>query len=312
MPFAPSYSSQSIPSTPAPPVPSLPPEHQRNVASPMGDPFSASHRAFLESKPLPPVIGSPRRREADDNDDRSMVFVDKVLPESTSTKQLESSSSIKPAKRRSMSAGETELKKAMLTSSTPTPIVERKDVPAHNLGDTTLNHILVDFQGELSQLDPDHNSNLDLHDPSTPARRATRSKTNEHILDSPSHEVEKSPTAGSPVLSLEIPSHSLDDSPQKSQVSPIVPPRSSSLLQKPRLATRPSSIGVPYNTPPRHASGPLRSRTGPLLGLQPNSRDAGRLRTLHRSTASSSEPSLIPTGDDTHACQFTPGLWLYL
>jgi len=241
-----------------------------------------------------------------------MVFVDKVLPESTSTKQPESSSSINPTKRRSMSVGETELKKAMLTSSTP-PVVERKDVPAHHLGDTTLSHILVDFQGELSQLDPDHNSNLDLHDPSTPARRAARSKTNEHILDSPSHEVEMSPTLKSPVLSLQIPSHSLDDSPQKSQVSPIVPPRSSSLLQKPRLATRPSSIGVPYNLPPRHAStSPLRSRTGPPSGPQPSSRDASRLRTLHRSTASSSEPSLIPTGEDMHACQFYLGFWLYL
>jgi hypothetical protein len=47
--------------------------------------------------------------------------------------------------------------------------------------------------------------------------------------------------------------------------------------------------------------GAPRSNTAPVSGLLSpgGGRDAARLRAMHRSTASSSEPSLVPVMDDT-------------
>jgi PH/SEC7 domain-containing protein len=308
LPTPSAYSSQSTIES-APPVPPIPTEYQRGAVSPTNESLSASQRAILDSKPLPPVKGTPRKGHSDDIDDRSMVFVDKIIPpEFTHNRAPDTPTSIKAAKRRSMSVGEAELKKAMLASSlsaAPPPIIDKKHITAQHPGDTTLNNILDDFKGELSQLDPVQKSILDLRDPSTPARRAARSKIDTTVFDSTPRELERSPSQTSPVLSLQIPSHSLEDSPQKLLSSPIVPPRTAS-LQKARPTSRPSSIGPQYAISPRHASSPLRSRAGPSnLQTYTTSREASRLRSLHRSTASSSEPSLIPVGDDAHACQCT-------
>ncbi|RDB16953.1 hypothetical protein Hypma_002582 [Hypsizygus marmoreus] len=316
-PSTPTYGSPSLFDAFTPPVPPIPVEHRDErtpVGSPIADVFTVSQRNQpLTSKPLPPLLGSPGMRESDDVDERSMVFVERVAShEPPSIKPIESSISASTVKRRSLSVGDAELKKAMTTTSSAAPLPptpKRKD-DLTRLEDSTLNGILDDFKGELSQLDPIHGS-LDLRDPSTPARRAAlRSKTDGLLLSHTTHEVRPearksasmSTPPTSPTLTLHIPSHQLDDPPKSApSPSPIVPPRSSS-LQMPRPTARPNSIGSPRGVASRHASSPLRSKTGPGSYLpSPSPRDTARLRSLHRSTASSSEPSLIPNGGDAHA-----------
>lgn len=246
--------------------------------------------------------------EIDDNDEHSIVFVRSV--NSPDLNRPGPRSSLSSGKRRSMSVGEADLKGVIQKthSNSPLPRTPEKDDISPRLEDVTLNGILDDFKGELSQLDPISGS-LDLRDPSTPSRYpALRSKTDSLIL---SHDIQEerpevtksksTPTySGSPTLTLHIPSLQMDESPKKDNPpSPIVPPRSSS-LQISRSTKRPESVGSPRGTTSRHPTSPLRSRSGPVTGLSsPIPRDNSRLRTLHRSTASSSEPSLIPVGDNT-------------
>ncbi|TFK44669.1 hypothetical protein BDQ12DRAFT_29737 [Crucibulum laeve] len=74
----------------------------------------------------------------------------------------------------------------------------------------------------------------------------------------------------------------------------IVPPRSSSL----QTPVRPTIAGSSRSN--RQSTSPLMSRIGAPSNSTPQSpRDTNRLRVLHRSSASSSEPSLVPIGDDT-------------
>ncbi|GLB37099.1 putative pleckstrin homology domain containing protein [Lyophyllum shimeji] len=294
-----SYASTSIFDAFTPPVPPIPAEHQRTpVASPIADVFTVSQRASSATKPLPPI--TPNMRESDDLDDRSMVFVERAISQEESGQKPESASAAKARKRRSMSVGDAELKKAMLATLSVSPLPatsERQSDPPH-VDDSTLNGILDDFKGALSQLDPVYSS-LDLKNPSTPARKVAYRSTTEGRLRPETRELDSVPT--SPMLSIHIPSHHLDNSPKKDQrdppPSPIVPPRSSS-LQMPRSSERPVSIGSPRGITSRHASSPLRSRVGPSNLSSGSPRDTARLRTLHRSTASSSEPSLIPNEDD--------------
>ncbi|EKM80935.1 hypothetical protein AGABI1DRAFT_83872, partial [Agaricus bisporus var. burnettii JB137-S8] len=49
--------------------------------------------------------------------------------------------------------------------------------------DTTFHNIIDQFKGELSQLESNSNTTLDLQDPSTPARQeAYRKKTRESVI----------------------------------------------------------------------------------------------------------------------------------
>lgn len=259
------------------------------------------------SKPLPPITVSPVLRRSDDSDERSMIFVDKMAAEDATT-SLEYSNTIKASKRRSRSIGEAELKKAMTSASSHPPLRSTTDNTPSHLDYPALNGILDDFKGELSQLDPVSGSSLVLRDPSTPSRRAPfQSKTDGSVLLTNNQEEypDSSPRAhaASPTLTLQIPSHQIDDLNDRTSApsSPIVPPRRSSLQ---RSTSRPHSIASPRGITSRHPSSPLRSRSGPVLGpSSPTPRDNTRLRTLHRSTASSSEPSLIPTGDDGRICE---------
>ncbi|KAF8893380.1 hypothetical protein BD779DRAFT_1046084 [Infundibulicybe gibba] len=315
-PPTPLYSTPSLFDAFPPPVPPLPVQHQRTpVGSPIADVFSATqHSSPVTQKPLPAIMGSPAIRDSEDVDERSMVFVDKapVLPLAGSIlnkkqPELPTNNTSTVGKRRSMSVGDAELKKAMgnLSAAAPLPLTpevsHKQEVPQWE--DTTLHGILDDFKGQLSQLDPNSDSSLDLRDPSTPARRAAfRSQTDSAFSSSkqdPRPDVKKSATYPvTPTLTLEMPS-TLDDEGEKSDPpSPIVPPRISSLQTPVRSSSRPHSIGSPRTTSPRHGTSPLRSRTGGSGGVGHNPRDAARLRIMHRSTASSSEPSLIPSGDD--------------
>lgn len=303
-----SYTTSSLFDAFAPPVPPLPVEHLRTpVGSPIADVFRGSPHTSQSNKPLPPITDTLRLRPSDDSDERSVVFVDKMAADDI-VMYSEQSNTIKSSKRRSMSIGEAELRKAMASASSASPLrstFDRKDNTPSQLDDPTLNGILDDFKGELSQqLDPVSGSSLVLRDPSTPSSRtALRSKTHGLILHPNNQEaLGKSSTAptpsATPTLMLQVPFHQTDDPSDKTSVpsSPIIPPRSSSLQ---RSTSRPHSIGSPRGITSRHPSTPLRSRSGPALGLSsPTSRDSPRLRTLHRPTGSSSEPSLIPTGDD--------------
>ncbi|KAF9461278.1 hypothetical protein BDZ94DRAFT_822072 [Collybia nuda] len=294
----------------SPPVPLVPVEHQRSpVGSPIADVFSAEQRMSFSTKPLPPIIGQQDVAEGDDNDEHSMIFVEST--KSSNSKHPGPPHSLNIRKRRSMSVGEADFKGIVQKTHSNSPLPrtpERGNNIPLRLEDVTLNGILDDFKGELSQLDPISGS-LDLRDPSTPSRYVTLQSKADEPLFSPKLQEEPPEVArsnpvrnhiDSPTLILHIPSLQMDDSHRKDNLpSPIVPPRSSS-LQISRSTTRPESIGSPRGISSRHPTSPLRSRSGPTSSFpSPNPRDNSRLRTLHRSTASSSEPSLISTGDDT-------------
>ncbi len=218
------------------------------------------------------------------DDDRSMVFVEKLGTPSPQKMMRSKSAETSGAygKRRSMSVGDVELKQALAaslaTASTP---------PQRAFGeDSTLNGILDDFQGELSQLETISTS-LDLRDPSTPARRAAymRSKTDGAVSSSSraghTTHLTKHVSLTTPILTL-----NLEDGDTRPELSPIVPPRTSSLQMPSMASSAPSAFGSPRGQGSRHGSSPLRSSTGPT--------PSRGLRGMHRSTASSSEPSLIP------------------
>lgn len=290
-PSIPSF-SQSFVDSATPPVPPIPAEHQRTASPFVNDASNASnHIAWTERKPLPEVT-MPMMQEGKINEDRPKAAVEKVLPS-----PFETTASVKATKRRSMSVGEAELKLATLTGVPPSPIGTEKNVQEQHHEGTTLNSVLDSFKGELSHLDPIHCSNSKLR---TPPHRS-QIKLDEAISNSSPKMTETAEK--SPVISLQIPSHTLDYSPRQSTT---VPPRTSS-LRKPRSATRPNSIGPQFVSSARHASSPHKPRTvHPSNPQLLHSRDAARLRTLHRSTASSSEPSLVPV-EDAHipACDLT-------
>ncbi|KNZ80519.1 PH and SEC7 domain-containing protein C11E3.11c [Termitomyces sp. J132] len=308
----------SIPTTPhheipsffdafAPPVPPIPIEHQQRtpVGSPIADIFTSSNalRSPDTAKPLPSVTTS--MKENGDPDERSIVLVERTLINESANSKPDPVNADKAKKRRSRSISENDLKKAMMivTSSQPAATPEnRRSGP--RIGDISFTGILDDFKGELAQLDPACGL-LDLQVPSTPGRKiAVRSATDGLHPDSNVRpEIKKSnsvPTPSTtPMLMLQIPSHQLEtDSPKKDVISsPIVPLRTTS-LQMPRPTARPMSMIGSSRSTSRHASSPLRSRNGPTANPHTGSpRDTGRLRTLHRSVASSSEPSLIPNGE---------------
>ncbi|KAG6812608.1 hypothetical protein H0H92_001959 [Tricholoma furcatifolium] len=311
-PTTPTHGSPSLLDAFTPPVPPIPPEHRPRspVSSPIADSFTKSpnvqnvSRVLDSLKPLPPVTA--KMRESDELDG-SMVFVERTLSNEDTASKLDIAT-LRARKRRSRSISESELKRVMGASSAPSTVAERRpSVP--RIDDIAFSGILEDFKGGLTQLDSAYNS-LNIERPSTPVRNTSPRPTADATDDGPSPqptlrpENKKSNTMPAPqttpLLVLQIPSHQLEsDSTKKEPASPIIPPRSSS-LQMPRSTARPTSmIGSPRNTS-RHASSPLRSRSG--LAYNPpasSARDTTRLRTLHRSTASSSEPSLIPN-EDTH------------
>ncbi|KAF6761177.1 Sec7 domain GEF [Ephemerocybe angulata] len=280
----PSYTSNSghtsvFGAFPPPPVPPLPQPQRSHSGSPIADVFTTSNRPHLDtSKPLPTIVAAMGNTSSshspvpDDGDDRSMVFVDKKTPISSST-----------IKRRSLSVGQADLKP---------PDEKRPDTGSTD--DSHLHGILNEFRGQLSQLDPIavQNPTLDLRDPSTPARQhAYRKKSivipprtsslyspaGPHQPRSPTSHVGSNGAASTSSLS--------------NSVNPAVSPRLSSG----------SGYGMGMPSSFNHGKAlPSRAHSGPASGmLSPGGgRDGARLRVLHRSTASSSEPSLLPALDD--------------
>jgi PH/SEC7 domain-containing protein len=267
----------------APPVPPLPFQETNGV----------SFRPVDLAKPLPEAPTATML----DGDESLVIVNNRVL--STKTDDA----TIKRTKRRSMSVSEVELKNAMASSSSSTPLPP----PAENsrkrdsftIGDTSLNMILSDFQGQLSQLDPPTHSPLDLRDPSTPSRRAAmaRSRTEEPSLSSIADQRTKALTIDPP----EPPTFILQPPQSPSQaIPPIVPPRSSSLASPNRSPTSPHhSPSIPVSAWRRGSQYLPRkgSNVNMTSAYSSPTKESGRLR-VHHSSASSSEPSLLPLHED--------------
>ncbi|KAL1748693.1 hypothetical protein HDZ31DRAFT_29171 [Schizophyllum fasciatum] len=264
--------------TPPPPVPPLP----SSSTSPIADAFTSSPRPPDTTKPLPP-IQPMRRSPTPDAEDTSMVVVEDVPTtpnpaEAIMRRQSAATVTSRFHKRRSMSVSEADLKNIFTKSTTPSrspgtppprsPARTPEPIEAKEADDNdgTLRGILGDLKGEL--FEPVHISSgsLALRDPCTPARRAAynRSRTDSDSRDSE------------------------DSVPSPPQPSTALPSRSyssqASLTSSTTSSVRPTSLG-PSPSRGRPGSSPLR---GPGLAYV---RDGTRLR--HRSTASSSEPSLI-------------------
>ncbi|EFI28119.1 Sec7 domain GEF [Coprinopsis cinerea okayama7 len=302
-----------------PPVPPIPSEHRLPSTSPIADVFSSANRPHLDtSKPLPVITAEQRLMQTnDDSDDRSMVFVEKSsIPPPLPSKTDKPDPPVSPVsastiKRRSLSVGQVDFKSvptSPVPQSKPQPPPPQPAEPnrpsTRGSDDSALHGILDEFRGQLSQLDPIQGS-LDLHDPSTPARQiAYRQKQGRTSVSSGSSyqsEVRLGPRIDTAPASSGSSLASKPSSPEIADVfsspapqSIVIPPRSSSLQTRSPLGS-----GGPPNSRlnnSRLGVSQFRSQSGPVNMLSPQ-RDANRLRVLHRSTASSSEPSLLPEHD---------------
>jgi PH/SEC7 domain-containing protein len=250
-----------------------------------------------------------------------MVMVEKPVIPPEKNRLSEGSSKVSGhIKKRSLSVGDMQLRNALTATSSNTPPPASKDAQRREETpgwDSRFNGIMSDFKGELSQLDPTSSSALDLRDPSTPSRQRSfpGSKTN-HLFFShneinqdgrqrPSiYTPSPAPTLtldlASDVEELDVTSDTESRTPRTSTTEATsAPPRT------PALASSSTSNGSTRMALSRRGSSQLNSRhSNPFTNLSSrgihghsSSRDLGRLRVQHRSAASSSEPSLIPTGD---------------
>lgn len=291
------YSSPSLLDAFTPPVPPIPAEHRTPVHQSSTD--SQTSPRLDVTKPLPPILPSPVRESSDI--DTSMVFIEKSslaqepIPISRTT--TTANGTVTP-KRRSMSVGDADLKKAVIASSAnsplpPTPNLRDrlKQSTEEQWEDSSIHNIIDQFKGELSQLESSSGATLDLQDPSTPARQsAYRRQLEATITPNRMSQYEFGRSGTKRVEDVD---------------ATVVPPRSSSL----QLPIHSSSGSTSASTSPRpiHTM-PSAGLLKPRVGLNGNGfaspRDANRLRVLHRSTASSSEPSLLPIIDDARMCEY--------
>lgn len=197
-------------------------------------------------------------------------------------------------KRRSMSVSDVDLKRVMASASSSTPL-PRTSGSSRETENSDWSSIMTDFQGELLQLDPISTGLLDLKDPSTPARKrptSTRSQS-DNVLSTttipeerpvPRHsDTEPTPsTSNTPTLSLHQPS-------MERLNGGLARTQSGSATTSPRVT------GLRYG--PRSPNS--RAAVTSMTYIPSPTRDNNRLRVQHRSTASSSEPSLIPVREDS-------------
>ena len=248
-------------------------------------------------KPLPP---GPLLQNPEETEDLPTVVVKKprALPKIPMSPSATT--------RRSLSVPDVDDK----VTASPAPVVadavagdHRPKENAAGWEDNSLHGLLDVFKGELSTLDPVSPTSLDLRDPSTPARKLSyQSQANDLILSA--HENQGGDVSGerddgvrSPPISVPATASRSVEQEDKSAPAAIIPPRSSS-LQSPVYSIGSGS----HATSSRQASyqlTPLRLRTGPAAAVTPGK----HLRAVHRSSASSSEPSLIPTSDDGRVCE---------
>lgn len=269
-----------------PPVPPVPTNFSSSPThSPLADVFS--RYPDNNSKPLPPIMLSPVPK---DEDDSSIVFVNKP------SRSPSPAGTSKSAKRRSVSVGDTDLKAIMSSSSVANKLPYVADERVERSPEPPRRRLLSDLAGELSSFDPERSPTLDLRDPSTPGRRSAyqRSQPASPKSDNPERPelrpFSSSPTQTSPgKLSLR---HSTNAAELPRSSSPIIPSRSASLTSSPvRPGGRPASSASLGNST-------VRPRGARLSVQGPRDPIGNRLRVTHRSAASNSEPSLIPSGDD--------------
>ncbi|KAJ3501331.1 hypothetical protein NLJ89_g9384 [Agrocybe chaxingu] len=316
-------SSSNLMNAFAPPVPPIPAEHRPTPTpsastSPIADVFSSSSSlrpVVPDNKPLPAIVHSPTKvHDIEDIDDRSIVFVEKMSPLPALPPPSPTAPASNAAKRRSMSVSDADLRAIMTSASSPTirPLPRPPQTPeARRTKEAvapqaeTLPGFLDVFKGELSSLEPLSSPTLDLRDPSTPARQASyRARANGIVLSPRDPQGERADEKKSPSMSsVTDPFASSSPGPSRPSVSSvhddsaIVPPRTSSLQSPARYSLGSTNMHAPSS---RQLT-PSRSRSGPSSGLVAQSqspREANRLRVLHRSTASSSEPSLIAAAED--------------
>ena len=321
-----------------PPVPPLPGDVQSTpVLSPLADVFTSPQPPPQSEKPLPPIHAGPMDRASNDSDVSSLVVVDPISRMKGRTPSPDERPVDRPlpgdgklpghVKRRSMSLGDLDVFKFSVESS-PAPTLPPKDhaVPDGQGWDSSssLHGILSDFKGVLSTLDPDTGSSLlDLRDPSMTGRRTASSPLFASTAGQapiPSRLDTKSPILpplprATPIVSLptESSSRRARTSPSKDSLTaePIVPRKSS--LRTPTRSRSGSGphqqqqamgvggLGSPRVAHPKHGPSPLRYKQ---YGnhMQSSYRDTSRLRVHHNSTASTSEPSLIPSKDEARSC----------
>jgi PH and SEC7 domain-containing protein len=291
-----------------PPVPPLPNQHRPPVStSPIADVFSSTGKQYIDtSKPLPMISPDHRVMHNDNTPKPSPVFNKGSLPPLTTIK------------RRSLSVSQVESKPAAaapVSSPAPPPppppqSSENHRLKARDSHDSALGGILDDFRGQLSSLDPVSSGPLELSDPCTPARqvayrqRQGRTSVSSSSTGHTSHSTQHEPTRPAPARmdtgssttsSVASKPFSADviDVFSSAPTTVVIPPRSSSLIPSRSPLTSGGPPNSRYNSTRLGVSN-LRSHSGPPTMLSPQGRDTNRLRVLHRSTASSSEPSLIP------------------
>jgi hypothetical protein len=98
-------------------------------------------------------------------------------------------------------------------------------------------------------------------------------------------------------------SSSTSRSSTSTEAPPIVPPRSSSLTPT-RSGSGSSQPSSPRAAAIKYTPNPVSSPNG-YTHAHSTSRDSARLRLQHRSSASSSEPSLIPIGGEVRIRKLT-------
>ncbi|KAI6121579.1 hypothetical protein F5141DRAFT_1186775 [Pisolithus sp. B1] len=287
----------------SPPVPPLQSVARRPPTATSVDIFTSPPTNSRNQKPLPPIRVAPIDRASNESEASSLVVIDPISRMKERPVSRSGADKIMGhVKRRSMS-------KMELQSSPPPALPPKGHAWDSN---SSLNGILSDFKGVLSKLDPGPASSLDLRDPCTPARKTTYnrpSSSGAHALNVTQRDM-KSPVVPSVPPSTPLVSVPTDSSAEiaskgrtgKERV--MGPPRSSSLYTPTRA--QPGSdagtvaVGSPRVAFLRHGPSPLKVK-GFGNQLQSSYRDMSRLRVHHRSAASSSEPSLIPTGEDVRS-----------
>ena len=292
-----------------PPVPPVP---GKDLPTPASDVFGDVGAPSLSSsnrlKPLPDIrIGKEPMRDSQESDSNSIVVVNMpgkddspmTTPIAREFKDINASSS-KHTKRRSMSVSDVDVKRTLAQNSPMPPRLKELERTSNGWGSS--------LSGMFAREFPETISPLSLQDPITPIKRLSSSKgkapallsdsRHSKIPDSPA----KSPTsipADTPIVNIE-PASIVYDSPLSSPEVAIIPPRSSSLntpvkitsQMSPSLYTR--SPGLRYG--PRSAAGWSGSMSSGTFNT--GSKDSSKLRIHRRSTASNSEPSLVPRDYD--------------
>lgn len=322
----------------APPVPPLPEKMKRHISvtSQDSDIFTTPSGSSDLQKPLPKISSEEKDIGPETMDvEGSMVM---IRPESRNQSRTPSPTAtvthetVKPSKmanrrkRRSMSVSDVELKKAMAATFGPSSFaplrasIEEKRSEESIGWSSALSGFMSDLEDKLDDRDL-ISASLDLRDPSTPPRsppERSNSDSAANILRGNQQQRPQAKTANSlpagvgysqtPAVTLQPVSgeeesllNAVLNSPSESSFSPAdspVPPRSASLQGTP-ARSRSGSANIP-NRVGGVRYGP-RSPSGRSLGghIPSPSRENNRLRIQHRSTASSSEPSLIPTRDDS-------------